>query len=134
MSLKDQLQSSNSSKSSDSLQDQRSSTSCSAPTTSAASKSMSKRKSADANDLGVDNPKRVRLHAYLVSMFGTIKRCFNVARYQSSDWLEYSVKMVAAFCSFFRNFESKAGGDFRECAVNQLLQPMAIVIGSMLLK
>ena len=42
---------------------------------------MSKRKSADANDLGVDDPKQVRLRAYPVSMFEVKKRCFNVAWY-----------------------------------------------------
>ena len=57
MSLRDWLQSSNSSKSFESLQGFSSSASCSAPTTSAASRLMSKRKSADANDLGVDDQK-----------------------------------------------------------------------------
>ena len=51
-------------------------------TTSAARRPMSKRKSADANDLGVDDPKQVRLRAYPVSMFGAKKRCFNAAWYQ----------------------------------------------------
>ena len=45
---------------------------CSAPT-SGASTPMSKRKSADANDMGVDDPKQVRLRAYPVSMFGAKK-------------------------------------------------------------
>ena len=45
-----------------------SSASCSAPTTSAASRPTSKRKSADANDLVVDDAKQVRLRAYPVSM------------------------------------------------------------------
>ena len=35
---------------------------------------MSKRKSADANDLGVDDLKQVRLRAYLVNMFRVKKR------------------------------------------------------------
>ena len=56
--------------------------SVSAPATSAASRPMNKRKSADANDLGVEfgiwDPKQVRLRAYPVSMFGAKKRCFNV--------------------------------------------------------
>ena len=37
--------------------------SCSALPTSAAGRPMSKRKSADVNDLGVDDPKQVRLGA-----------------------------------------------------------------------
>ena len=70
MSLRDWLQSSNSIESSKGLQGLSSSASCSAPTTSAASRPMSKRKSADANDLGVDDPKPLRLRANPVSMFG----------------------------------------------------------------
>ena len=84
-----------------------------APATSAATRPMSKRKSADANDLGDDNPKQVRLRAYLVSMFGTKKQCFNIAWHQRWDWLEYSVKFDPAICFPCRNFESKAGRDFR---------------------
>ena len=38
-----------------------------APTTSAAIRPTSKRKSADANDLGVDDPMQVRQRAYPVS-------------------------------------------------------------------
>ena len=79
MSLRDWLQSSNSSESSESLQGLSSSASCSAPTISAANMPMSKRKSADANDLGVDDSKQVRLRVYPVSKFGTKKRCFNAA-------------------------------------------------------
>ena len=63
------MQSFDSSESSESLQGLSSYASCSAPTTSAASRPMSKQKSADANDLGVDDPKRVRLRAFLVSIF-----------------------------------------------------------------
>ena len=88
---------SNSSESPESLQGLSSSPCCSAPTTSAASRPMSKRKSANANDLGVDGSKQVRLHAYPASMFGAKKRCFNAAWYQRWDWLEYSVKFDAAF-------------------------------------
>ena len=73
---------------------------------------MSKRKSADANDLGIDNPKQVMLRAYPVRMFGTKKRCFNAAWYQRWDWLKYSVKFDA-FCFPCRNFESETGGDSR---------------------
>ena len=58
---------------------------------------MRKRKSADVNDLRVDNPKQVRLRAYPVSMFRAKKRCFNAAWYQRWDWLEYSVKFDSAF-------------------------------------
>ena len=79
MSLRDWLQSSTSIESSESLQGLSSSASCSAPTTSTASRPTSKRKSADANDLEVDDPKQVRLRAYPVSMFGAKKRCFNAA-------------------------------------------------------
>ena len=38
---------------------------------------MSKRKFAEANDLGVDDPKQVGLRADPVSMLGVQKRCFN---------------------------------------------------------
>ena len=55
--------------------------SCSAPTASGASRSMSKQKSADSNDLGVDDTKQVRLRAYPVSMFWAKKKCFNAAWY-----------------------------------------------------
>ena len=58
---------------------------------------MRKRKSADVNDLRVDNPKQVRLRAYPVSMFRAKKRRFNAAWYQRWDWLEYSVKFDSAF-------------------------------------
>ena len=76
---------------------------------------MSIRTSADANDSGFDDPKQVRLHAFPVSIFGIKKRFFkfNIAWYQRWDWLKYSVKFDAAFCFPCRNFESKAGGDFR---------------------
>ena len=73
MSFEDWLQRANSSKSSDSLQGLSSSASCSAPTTSAASRPTSKQKSADANDLGVDDSKQVILHAYFIGMFGAKK-------------------------------------------------------------
>ena len=74
---------------------------------------MSKQKSAIANDWGVDDPKQVRLRAYLVTMFGTKKRCFNAACNQRWDWLEYSVKSDAGFCFPCDNLESKAGGSSR---------------------
>ena len=73
---------------------------------------MSKRKSADINDLGVDDQKQIGLHAYSVSMFGAKKRCYSAAWYQSWNWLEYSAKFDAAFCFPCRNFESKGGIDF----------------------
>ena len=79
MNLKDWLQSSNSS---ESLQDLRLCASCSVPTTSAASRHMSKRKFADVNDLGVDDPRQVSLRAYPASMLRAKKRCFNAAWYQ----------------------------------------------------
>ena len=79
MSLRDWLKSSNLSESSESLQDLSSSASCSAPTTSAASRPTSKRKSTDTNDLRVDDSKQVRLRAYPVSTFGAKKRYFNTA-------------------------------------------------------
>ena len=63
MNSRDWLQSSNSSESFESLQGLSSSASCSAPTTSAANRPLSKRKSADDNVLGFDNPKQVRLRA-----------------------------------------------------------------------
>ena len=85
---------------------------CSASTTSAASRPMNKRKSADANDLEIDNTKQVRLHAYAVSMFGAEKRCLNTAWHQRLDWLEYSVKFDTSFYFPCRNFRSEAGGDF----------------------
>ena len=43
---------------------------------------MSKRISAEANDLGVDDPKQVRLLADPLSMFGAKKGWFNAAWYQ----------------------------------------------------
>ena len=113
MSLRDWLQSFNLSESSESSQGLSSSVRCSAPTTSAARRPMSKRKSADANNLRVDDPKQVRLRAYSVSMFGAKKKCFNAAWYQKWNWLEHFVKFEAAFCFRRRNFESKGGGDFR---------------------
>ena len=82
MSLRDWLQSSNSSKCSESLQGLSSSASCSAPTTSAQSKPITIQKSIDANDLVVDDPKQVRLRAYPLSMFAAKKKCFNAAWYQ----------------------------------------------------
>ena len=113
MSLTDWLQSSNLSESSESLQGLSSSASCSAPTTFAVSRPISKQKFSDPNDSGVYDPKQVRLRAYPVSIFAAKKRCFDAAWYERWDWLEYSVKFDAAFCFPCRNFESKAGGDFR---------------------
>ena len=74
-----------------SLQSLRSSDRCSAPTTSAANRPMKTRKSADANDLGVDDGKQVRLRAYPVRMCGTKKRYLNAAWHQRLDWLKYSI-------------------------------------------
>ena len=66
-------------KSYENLQGLGSSASCSVPTISASSRLMSKRKSPDANDLRVDDPKQVGLRAYPVSTFGAKKRSFNTA-------------------------------------------------------
>ena len=74
---------------------------------------MSRQKSADANDLEVDDPKQVNLRAYPVSTSGTKKRCFNAAWYQRWNWLKYSIKFDVAFCFPCRNFESKVRGNFR---------------------
>ena len=82
MSLKGWLQSSDSSESSETLQGFSWSASCSARTTSAGSRPMRKRNSADANDLKVDDPNQVRLRAYPVCMVGAKKRCLNSAWYQ----------------------------------------------------
>ena len=73
MSLRDWLQSSNSSESSESLQSLSSSASCSAPTTSVASRSMNKRKLADANDLVVGDPKQVSLRLSCKHVWGQEK-------------------------------------------------------------
>ena len=89
---------------------------------------MSKRKSADANDLGVDDLKQVRLRAYLVNMFRVKKRCFTAAWYRRWYWLEYSIKFDAVFAFLATILNLK------ECIMNQLLQPIAIVIRSLLLK
>ena len=106
------MQSSYLSESSESLRGFSSSASCGAPTTSDASRLMSKQKSTNGDDLGVDDPKQARLRGYPVSTLGAKKRCFRAVRYQGRDWLEYSVKFDAAFCFPFRIFESKAQGDF----------------------
>ena len=87
--------------------------SCSAPNNICCKDACVQQKSADVNDLGVDDRKQVSLRAYPVSMFGAKKKCFNAAWYQKLDWLEYSDKFDAGFCFSCRNFGSKAGGDFR---------------------
>ena len=52
----------------------------------------------------------------------------------SWDWLEYSVCLMQLFAFLAVIFNLKFEETFEECVVNQLLQPMAIVIGSRLLK
>ena len=131
MSLGNRLLGSDWRESSESLKDLSSSASCSVPTTSAASKPMSKRKSPDANDLGIDDLKQVKLLSYPVSVFGPKKRYFNAAWYQMWDWLEYSVRFDAAFGFPCRDFKVKLEEIFEECIVNQLLQPMAVVMKNM---
>ena len=68
---------------------------------------MIKRKSPDANDLVVDDPKHVRLRAYSVSMLGPRKDALMLLGIRGG------IKFDAAFCFRCRNFEFKAGGDFR---------------------
>ena len=113
MSLRVWLQSSISIESSESLQGSCSSASCSAPTTSAASKPISKRKSADADDLGVDDTKQVRLPACPRSKFGPKKRCFNAAWNQR--WIGCNIlsSLMQLYCFSCRNFSSKTGEDFQ---------------------
>ena len=118
MNLRHWLQSSNSSESSESLQDLSLSASCSAPTTFAASRPMSTRKSANAYHFRINDQKQVRLRAHPASMFGAKKRCFNAAWYHKWDCLEYFVKFDAVFCFPCRNFESKLEEAFEECVVN----------------
>ena len=96
MSLRDWLQNSNSRESSESLQGLSLSASSRAPTTSAASRRMSKQKSADVDDLKVDDPKQIRLRAYPESMFGAKKRCFNSAWYRGWNILS-SLMQIFAF-------------------------------------
>ena len=91
MSVRNWLQSSNSNESSESLQGLSSSACSSTPIIFTASKPISKRKSANANDLGVDHPKHVSLRAYPVSMFWVKKRCCNATWYQK-------VELVGIFC------------------------------------
>ena len=92
MNLRDWWQSSDSSESPQSLQGLSSSASCSAPTTP-----MSKRKSSDANYLGVYDPKQIRLHAYPVSMFESVA-C------RASHFIELPCQ--TSFCPFFYYFVS----------------------------
>ena len=126
------MQSSNSNESFESLQGLSSSASCSTPTTFTTSRPMSKRKSADVNDLGADDPKQARPRSYPVSMFGAKKRCCVVSA-GGIDWnILSSLLQLFAFLAAILNL--KLEKTFEECVVNQLSQPMAMVIGSMLLK
>ena len=100
------------------------------PTTSAASRPTSKRKSADANDSGADNPKQVRLRVHPVSIFGA-KECASVLHdiRGGIGWnILSSVRQRFAILAALLNV--KLEETFEECVVNQLLQPM----GRMLMK
>ena len=57
--------------------------------------------------LGEDRPKQVRLHKYPATLFGKTNRYFLSAWYEKWDWLEYSVKVDAAFCCPCRKFSSR---------------------------
>ena len=59
------------------------------------------------DDLGEDRPKQVRLHKYPTTLFGKTNRYFLSAWYKKWDWLEYSVKVDAAFCYPCRKFSSR---------------------------
>ena len=135
MSMRNWLQSTNLSESSESLQGISSSACCSARTTSAASRHMNKRKCADGNDLGVDDPQQIRLRAYPVSMFKAKKRCFSMLRgiRGGIGWnILSSLVQLFAFLATILNLLLEE--TFEECVVSQLLQPMAFVIGSMQVK
>lgn len=58
------------------------------------------------DDLGVDNPKQVRLENYPVRHFYGKKHSFSSSWYQNRPWLEYSVKRDAACCFPCRQFSS----------------------------
>ena len=111
-----------------------SSTSRSAPTTSAASRLMSKRKSAAGNDFGVYDPKQVKLRPYSVSMFGPRKNASMLRGIRGGNgWnILSSLMQFVAFLAAILSL--KLEETLEECVVNQLLQPIVIVIGSMLLK
>ena len=128
MSLGDWLQSSNSGESSESLQGLSSSASCSASTTCVASKPMSKRKSADANDLVVDDPKQVRLRAYSVSMFGSRKDALMLLGIRGGIGWNILSSLMQRFTFLAAILNLKLEETFEECVVNQLLQQIAIVI------
>ena len=95
---------------------------------------MSKRKSADANALGVDDPKQGRQCAYRASMFGAKKKCSVLRGIRGGiGWdILLSLMQLFAFLSAILNLKLKES--FVGCVVNQLLLPMIIVIKSMLLK
>ena len=80
----------------------------SAPTTAAARRLTSKRKSADANDLEVDDSKQVRLRAYPASIFG----CFNAAWYQGGiGWnILSSLLQLFAFLAAILNLKLEEAG------------------------
>ena len=134
MRLRDQLQSCNSSENSVSLQGLSSSACCSAPTTSAASRPMSKQKFADANDLGVDDPKQVNCVLILQACLGPRKDAWMLRGIRGGVGWNILSSLMQHFAFVVAIFNLKLENTFEECVVNELLQPMAIVIGSMLLK
>ena len=129
------MQRANSRKSSDCLQGLSSSASCSGPTTSAASRPASKRQSVDVNNLGVDDPKQVRQRAYPVSMLGAKKKDASMLR-GIKGGISWNIltSLMQRFAILAAILNEKPEKTFEECVVNQLLQSMAIGIGSMLLK
>ena len=102
------------------------SASYSAPTTSAVTRPTSIRKSADANDLGVDDPKQVRLRAYPVSMFGAKKGCFNAAWYQRGIGWNILSSLMQRFAILAAILNVKLEETFEEWVLNQLLQPILL--------
>jgi len=59
------------------------------------------------DDLSEDRPKQVRLHKYPAALFGKTNIYFLSAWYEKCDWLEYSVKVDAAFCYSCCKFSSR---------------------------
>ena len=93
----------------------------------AASWPMSKPKF-DANDLGVDDSKQVRLQAYFIRIFGARIWCFGASLYQSSDWSEYSISLDASFCFACPNFESKAERRVKTIRENIFVRKPAVFV------
>ena len=95
---------------------------------------MSKQKSADANELGVDNPKQIRVRAFPVSMFGPNKDASMLRGISGGIGWNILSNLMQLFAFLAAIFNQKLQETFEKCVVNQLLQPMATVIGSMLPK